>query len=180
METLSAEQLSYPIGKYQAPEKISPALRQQWMRTLSNLTADLRLAINDLSEEQLDTPYRPGGWSVRQVIHHLPDSHMNSYIRFKLALTEDHPSIRPYFEDRWAKLEDYQNTPIEVSLALLDSLHYRWVRMLENMEEADWNRTFFHPESQESARLDALLGHYDWHSRHHLTHITSLRKRMQW
>jgi len=180
MESPSIDQLRYPVGQYEPPLQIDAALRKQWMQTLGSLTANIRTAIEGLSEEQLDTPYRPEGWTVRQVIHHLPDSHMNSYIRFKLALTEDHPAIRPYAEDRWAELKDYQNTPVEVSLALLDSLHYRWVTTLENMKEEEWSRTLFHPESKQSFRLDVFLGNYDWHSRHHLAHITTLKERQGW
>jgi len=132
-----------------------------------------------LTASQLDTPYRPGGWTVRQVVHHVPDSHLNAYVRFKLALTEDSPTIKPYDEAAWAKLADTAETPVEVSLQLLESLHARWVRLLESMTEADFARQFHHPESG-TMSLDTYLSGYAWHCRHHVAHITQLRARMGW
>jgi hypothetical protein len=132
-----------------------------------------------LSTQQLDTPYREGGWTVRQVAHHVPDSHMNAYVRFKLALTEEDPVIKPYAEDRWARLGDTQATPIEVSLALLESLHSRWVGLLRSLRPEDWKRTFRHPELG-LVSLEKNLAMYSWHGRHHVAHITELRKRMGW
>jgi uncharacterized damage-inducible protein DinB len=129
--------------------------------------------VEGLSEEQLNTPYRPGGWTVRQVVHHLPDSHMNSYVRFKLALTEDAPTIKPYDEALWANLADSSTTPLETSLALLDALHVRWVRLLKSMTDADFMREFRHPESG-LIRLDQNLALYAWHGKHHVAHITSV------
>ena len=139
----------------------------------------MREAVAGLTEAQLDTPYRPGGWTVRQVVHHVPDSHINSYVRFKLALTEDAPVIKPYDEARWATLADATTTPIEVSLTLLESLHARWVRLLEGMTAAEFLRAFNHPESG-VVRLDQNLALYSWHSRHHVAHILRLRERMGW
>jgi uncharacterized damage-inducible protein DinB len=134
----------------------------------------LRAAVAGLSQEQLDTPYRPGGWTVRQVVHHVPDSHLNSYVRFKLALTEDAPTIKPYDEALWAQLPDAAATPIETSLALLEALHHRWVRMLESTSETDFLRAFRHPEIG-MIRLDQNLAMYAWHGKHHVAHITSRR-----
>ena len=132
-----------------------------------------------LTSEQLDTPYRPDGWTVRQVVHHVPESHMNAYIRFKLALTEDEPTVKPYDEGAWAKLPDVESTPIEVSLTMLDALHDRWVRVLKEMRDADFARTFRHPQLG-LVRLEGNLALYAWHGKHHLAHITSLRDRKGW
>jgi uncharacterized damage-inducible protein DinB len=141
--------------------------------------AKLRAAVRGLSNQQLDTPYREGGWTVRQVVHHVPDSHLNSYIRFKWAMTEDEPTIKPYYEDRWAELQDSKVTPIEVSLTLLESLHQRWMLLLRSFREEDWKRKLRHPELGEMT-LDHMLSLYAWHGRHHVAHITSLRERMGW
>jgi hypothetical protein len=139
----------------------------------------MRAAVAGLTTAQLDTAYRPGGWTVRQVVHHVPDSHLNAYVRFKLALTENAPTIKPYDEAAWARLPDTASTPIEVSLDLLESLHARWVRLLEAMTDSDFARQFHHPESG-TMRLDTYLSGYAWHCRHHLAHITQLRARMGW
>ncbi|NBD26855.1 YfiT family bacillithiol transferase [Paenibacillus glycinis] len=173
------EHLRYPIGKFVWSGDIESEQRQAWIAEIAALPALLRAAVSGMSEEQLDTPYRDGGWTVRQVVHHVPDSHMNSYIRFKLALTEDKPTIRPYYEDRWAELADYSG-PAEVSLALLDALHERWVKLLGSMGDADYARSFIHPESGDEIRLDYNLGAYAWHGRHHLAQITELAKRRGW
>ena len=141
--------------------------------------AALRAAVAGLSDAQLDTPYRDGGWTVRQVTHHVPDSHMNAYMRWKLALTEDEPTIKPYAEDRWAQLADTQSTPIEVSLVMLESLHDRWVRLLRSLGPSDWKRQFRHPEMG-VVSLEKNLAMYAWHSKHHVAHVTELRKRMGW
>ena len=140
----------------------------------------LRQAVSGLDETQLETPYRDGGWTVRQVVHHVPESHMNAYVRFKLALTEETPTIRPYDESRWAQTEDVRLTPIEVSLALLDSLHARWVPLLRALRPDDFRRTFRHPDHPGELTVDWLVAMYEWHSRHHVAHITSLRERMGW
>src|SRR4051794_2281386 len=174
MENL--EQLRHPIGRYQPPDKITQEQRTEWLRTLAELPLNLRKAIKGLTDAQLDTPYRPGGWTVRQLIHHLADSHMNSYVRFRLALTEDAPTIKPYDEAKWAELTDASKGLVEPSLQLLDSLHRRFISLLDSMTEADYARTFVHPERGE-VRLDWNLGLYAWHSLHHVAHITGLRRR---
>ncbi|WDL98385.1 YfiT family bacillithiol transferase [Alicyclobacillus sp. ALC3] len=170
----------YPIGKFQNRNKISAEQRADWVKQIAEAPTELRVAIHGLSSEQLDTPYRTGGWTVRQVVHHLPDSHMNSYIRFKLALTEDKPIIKPYQEERWAELNDYRDTPIEVSLILLETLHHRWVTLLSNLQDEQCVRTFTNPESGDVLSLETALGLYAWHGRHHVAQIRSLRKRMGW
>ncbi len=171
--------LSYPIGKYAEPESITPALIAQWIDEIEAAPAQLRQAVHGLDDAQLDTPYRPGGWTVRQVVHHVPDSHLNSYVRFKLAVTEPEPTIKPYDEAKWAELPDGRTGPIEPSLQLLESLHVRWVRLLRSLSEADWRRKFTHPE-RGLVRLDATLGLYAWHGKHHAAHITGLRHRTGW
>jgi uncharacterized damage-inducible protein DinB len=169
----------YPIGKFKYDGPFSLEKKQKCLDDFSSAPANLRAAVTGLSEAQLDTPYRAGGWTVRQVVHHVPDSHMNSYMRFKLALTENEPTIKPYAEDRWAELSDTKLTPIEVSLTLLESLHDRWVRLLRSMTEDDWKRTFRHPQLG-VVDLEKTLALYAWHGRHHVAHITELRKRMAW
>jgi uncharacterized damage-inducible protein DinB len=135
--------------------------------------------VKGLSAQQLDTPYREGGWTVRQVVHHVPDSHLNSYIRFKLALTEEEPTIRPYMEDRWAELPEARTAPIELSLSLLEDLHKRWILMLRAIQPTEWKRTFRHPEIGPMT-LEKNLALYAWHGRHHVAHVTALRERMGW
>ena len=139
----------------------------------------MREAISGLTPAQLDTPYREGGWTLRQVVHHVPDSHLNAYIRFKLGLTEDMPTIKPYDEARWAELADTHETPVKTSLAMLEALHDRWVRLLKSMKAADFQRRITHPENGVMT-LDAMLGDYEWHGRHHVAHITSARERNGW
>jgi hypothetical protein len=171
--------LRYPVGKFECQGPLSEAERSGLVQQIADAPANLRSATTALSETQLDTPYRPGGWTVRQVVHHVPDSHMNSYVRFKLALTEDEPTIKPYAEDRWAELADTPATPIEVSLTLLESLHNRWVRLLRSLTPEQWKRTFRHPDLG-PLNLEKTLALYAWHGRHHVAHITELRKRMSW
>jgi len=171
--------LSYPIGKFTPERDLSAGRRAELIAQIAAAPARLRAAVNGLSPQQLDTPYRPQGWTVRQVVHHVPESHMNAYIRFKLALTESEPTIKPYEQQLWAELPDVPVTPVETSLALLDFLHQRWVIVLKGMAEGDWQRTFRHPELG-IVRLDTNLALYAWHSRHHVAHITSLRDRMGW
>jgi uncharacterized damage-inducible protein DinB len=166
--------LRYPIGRFSFPESTTPEQRRDWIREMADAPARLRAAVSGLSEPQLDTPYRPGGWTVRQVVHHLPDSHINSYVRFKLALTEDTPTIKPYDEALWAKLPDAVATPIETSLRLMEGLHGRWVGLLESMSDTDFSRAFRHPEIG-MVRLDQNLALYAWHGKHHVAHINSLR-----
>lgn len=171
--------LRYPIGKFTYAGAPTAEQRQELVSSIEQAPSRLRGAVKGLSEQQLDTPYRPDGWTVRQVAHHVPDSHLNAYIRFKLALTEEEPTIKPYAEDRWAQLADTQATPVEVSLALLDSLHDRWVRLLRSLAPEDWKRTFRHPELG-LVSLEKNLALYAWHGRHHVAHITSLRERNGW
>jgi uncharacterized damage-inducible protein DinB len=171
--------LRYPIGKFHFDGPLTEPQKQTALDAIARTPANLRAAIKGLSEAQLDTPYRPGGWTVRQVVHHVPDSHLNSYVRFKLALTEDEPTIKPYAEDRWAELADTKATPVEVSLTLLDSLHDRWVRLLRSLSPEEWQRTFRHPDLG-AMTLEKTLALYAWHGRHHASHITSLREREGW
>ena len=173
-----APDLSYPIGRFSYPPSTTPAQRQQWIAEIAEAPAKLRAAVAGLNAAQLDTPYRPGGWTVRQVVHHVPDSHMNAYVRVKLALTEENPIIKPYDEKAWAMLAD-RAAPIEISLGLLEGLHDRWVQLLRSLSEADYDRRFQHPEVG-SVRLDRNLASYAWHGRHHVAHITALRERMGW
>jgi hypothetical protein len=172
--------LRYPVGRYQAPESITAAQREAWIAELQALPKNLKSAISGLDDAQLDTPYRPGGWSVRQVVHHLPDSHMNCYMRFRLALTEPSPVIKPYEESAWAELADAKAGPTAPSLQILEGLHARWVALLTSLTETDFARTFRHPELGGEIRLDWALGLYDWHSRHHLAQIAALRERSGW
>lgn len=173
------DELRYPVGKFHFPASVSATDLTQFLDQIEAAPARMRAAVSGLSDAQLGTPYRPGGWTVRQVVHHVPDSHMNSYVRFRLALTEDSPTIKPYEEARWAELSDARTLPVEPSLALLESLHARWVPLLRSLSAADWKRTFRHPElGLVSLENNAAL--YAWHGRHHVAHITSLRDRMQW
>jgi len=171
--------LRYPIGKFMFPKEVTAAQRRQWIDEIAAAPARLRAAIAGLNERQLDTPYRDGGWTVRQVIHHVPDSHMNSYVRFKLALTESEPTIKPYDEAAWARLADSADTPVEVSLAMLDALHERWVRLMSSLDEQGWMRPFRHPEIG-PVTLEQNLALYAWHGKHHTAHITGLRRRHGW
>ena len=169
----------YPIGKFHFEGPLSDDQKESCLAEISHAPANLRAAVSGLSEQQLDTPYRPAGWTIRQVVHHLPDSHLNAYVRFKLALTEEEPTVKPYAEDLWAALADTQTTPIEVSLMLLESLHTRWTLLLGSLTAADWKRTFRHPQLG-TVSLEKNLALYAWHGRHHVAHITSLRERNGW
>jgi hypothetical protein len=169
----------YPIGRFTPDENPTPVTRAKHIQEIASLPAQIVQAVTGLTTEHLDTPYREGGWTVRQLVHHMPDSHMNAYIRFKLALTENVPTIKPYDEAAWAKLKDSELTPIEVSLTLLDAVHTRWVTLLKSLKPEDFDRKFNHPEAGPQT-LDRALALYGWHSRHHLAHITSLRERMKW
>jgi hypothetical protein len=175
--------LRYPIGKFEwiPPENDEQMAKRRlhYMDVLAKLPSNIAAAVNGLKKEQLDTPYRPEGWTVRQVVHHVPDSHLNAYVRFKLALTENHPTIRPYDEAKWAQLADSSITPVEVSLQLLAALQSRWVDLVRSMRPADFARTLLHPELG-TLSLDRMLAMYAWHSAHHTAHITSLRQRMGW
>jgi uncharacterized damage-inducible protein DinB len=171
--------LRFPIGKLSYDGPLTSTQKEAALNDIAQTPEKLRTAVKGLSDAQLDTPYRPSGWTVRQVVHHVPDSHLNAYIRFKLALTENEPTIKPYAEQRWAELADTTATPIEVSLTMLDSLHDRWMRLLHSLKSEDWKRTFRHPE-QGLVTLDKSLAMYSWHGRHHVAHITSLRTREGW
>lgn len=169
----------YPIGKFQWPDTVTAEQRERAIAQIAAAPAAFRQAVEGLDDRQLDTPYREGGWTVRQVIHHMPDSHMNSYCRFKLALTEDEPGVKGYAEDLWAELADGRTGPVEPSLRLLEALHQRWVMLLKSMTDKDFARTFRHSEHG-LLRLDRNLMLYEWHSGHHAAHITGLRERMKW
>jgi uncharacterized damage-inducible protein DinB len=170
----------YPVGKFERPTTTLTAdQRRELIQQIAATPARMREAVAGLDEAQLDTPYRDGGWTVRQVVHHVPDSHMNAYTRVKLALTEEQPTIKPYDEAAWAKLNDVRDTPIETSLLLLETLHQRWDTILRAMTDADFERTLLHPDMGVMT-LDALIAMYAWHGRHHVGHITSLRARSGW
>ena len=171
--------LRYPIGKFERRDQLTPEERRSMIDDIAAAPTRMREAVTGLTPAQLDTPYREGGWTVRQVIHHVPDSHLNAYCRFKLALTEDVPTIRPYDEARWAELGDTHTTPVKTSLAILESLHTRWICLLRSMKPADFQRQLKHPESG-TMSLDNVLALYSWHGRHHTAHITSLRQRNGW
>jgi uncharacterized damage-inducible protein DinB len=175
----SMTDLRYPVGKFHFEGSLSEEQKNKLIDDIAQAPANIRAAIGGLSQQQFDTPYRDGGWTVRQVVHHVPDSHLNAYTRFKLALTEDEPTIKPYAEDRWAELADTKSTPVEVSLVLLESLHERWVRLLRSLQPQEWKRSFRHPELG-TVSLEKSLALYAWHGRHHVAHITALRERSGW
>ena len=171
--------LRYPIGRFQPVTSLAPAERATCIEQIAAAPEGLRRAVQGLEDRQLDTPYRPGGWTVRQVVHHVPDSHLNAYTRFKLACTEESPAIKTYDEARWAELAEARTAPIDVSLDLLTLLHRRWVLFLRTLGPADFGRTVRHPDWG-APTVDFLLAQYAWHGRHHTAHITSLRDRMGW
>ena len=172
--------LRYPIGEFSMTSEVTAAERARWIEDIARTPVALRAAIAGLGPGQFDTPYRPGGWTVRQVVHHVPDSHLHAYTRFKLALTEDEPTIKPYDEGRWAELSDVRLVAPEVSLDLLEALHQRWAALLKSLGPADYRRTFRHPEFGRALTLDETLARYAWHGLHHAAHITSLRQRQGW
>ena len=173
------EDLRFPVGRMVLDPDVTPDKRAGWIDEVARAPAELRQAVAGLTDAQLDTPYREGGWTVRQVVHHLPDSHLNAYVRFKWALTEDEPTIKVYDEKAWAELPEARKAPVETSLALLDSLHERWLMVLRAMAPADFERVLVHPERGRIA-LDVMLQIYAWHGRHHVAHIRSLRERSGW
>jgi hypothetical protein len=173
------DNLSYPIGKY-IEQPFSEALFKEWLLDISFLPKALEHAISNLDAHQLEVPYRPGGWNARQVVHHVADSHMNAFIRIKLALTEDNPTIKPYDQDAWVTLSDVQNTPINVSLTLLHALHAKMHEVLKNIKAEEWNRTVEHPEYKTTMTIWYIFGLYAWHGKHHTAHINKLRERMGW
>lgn len=168
--------LRYPIGKFEFPEVVTQADREKCLREIEETPLRMREAVHGLVEEELETPYREGGWTARQVVHHIVDSHINSYVRFRLALTEDEPVIKPYLEGRWAELPDARSAPVELSLAMLESLHARWMLLLRSMGPADWARPFRHPE-RGLMTLERNLALYAWHGKHHVAHVMSVRRK---
>ena len=171
--------LRYPIGQFKFEGPLTEKQREECLAKIEATPVRMREAVAGLNDEQLATPYRPGGWSVRQVVHHVPDSHLNSYVRFKLAMTQDHPTIIAYDENVWANLEEARTAPIDVSLDLLESLHRRWILFLRSLKGDDFQRTFNHPEIG-TVSVDKNIALYAWHGPHHVAHITSLRERMGW
>lgn len=174
------EKLRYPIGHYLKPELISGEDMENYITDIASFPSRIRKEVEHLNDEQLGTPYRPQGWTIRQIVHHCADSHMNAFIRFKLALTEEMPVIKPYFEDRWAELPDTTALPPEVSLTLLESLHNRWVTLLKELKPEDLMLGYLHPEHGRIIYLDEATGTYAWHSNHHLAHITVLKANRNW
>jgi len=174
------QDLRYPIGEFEAPEAIDAAQIETWIDDIERLPGQLRALVELFDEAKLSTVYRAGGWTVAQVVHHIADSHLNSYTRFKRALTEHKPAIRPYDEAAWGELSEARDTNISYSLDLIDALHLRWVKMLRAMKAADWDREFFHPEDEVTVPLRVNVGIYSWHGRHHLAHISALAEREGW
>jgi uncharacterized damage-inducible protein DinB len=174
-----SDDLRYPVGKFAVDSNVTPEKRRAWIRQIADAPGALRAAVANLSDRQFETPYRPGGWTVRQVVHHVADSHMNAYCRYKFALTENNPTIKAYDEAEWAKVADTARTPPDVSLSLLDALHQRWVILLDSMEGSDFARPLQHPE-RGAITLDWMLQLYAWHGRHHAAHVTELRRREHW
>lgn len=177
---MTIEELKFPIGQFVKPEKITTDILKAYIVDIATFPERLRKEVEQLTELQLDTPYRADGWTIRQVINHCADSHMNSLVRFKLALTEDKPIIKPYFEERWAELADSKNMPIGPALNMLDGIHQRWTVLLNNLTNEQLERSFIHPERGKEFRLDENIGIYAWHCNHHLSHITTLKSRMGW
>ncbi|MBI4470512.1 MAG: putative metal-dependent hydrolase [Acidobacteria bacterium] len=171
--------LQYPVGKFERPSAVTYAVRKGFIQEIESAPQKLRAAVKGLDEKQLDTPYREGGWTIRQVVHHLPDSHINAYVRFKFALTEDEPTIKVYDEARWAELPEARIGPIELSLSLLEAVHRRWVAAIETLPDEFFDRAFMHPEMGRLS-LNEQLALYAWHGRHHIAHITGLRERQGW
>ncbi|HEY1938270.1 MAG TPA: putative metal-dependent hydrolase [Candidatus Angelobacter sp.] len=171
--------LRYPTGRFAPDSNPTPETRNRHIEQIAGLPKKMRQAVAGLTEAQFDTPYREGGWTVRQVVHHVPDSHLNAYVRFKWALTEDAPVIKAYDETSWAELKDSRFTPVDVSLTLLESLHARWTVLLKSLDSQDFQRIFTHPQSGPHD-MDWLLQLYSWHGNHHVAHITGLRERMKW
>jgi hypothetical protein len=176
----SLHSLQYPIGPYQVPEPVTESHLKTWIAEIESLPGLLETALDGMTEEQLDTPYRPGGWTVRQLVHHIADSHINSHCRIRLALTEEKPFIKPYEQDRWVRLADAETMPIHFSLDIIRNIHARWVFLLKSLDESQFKRTFVHPEYGEVYTIEKMTGLYAWHGRHHLAHITGLKQRNGW
>ncbi|KGL63144.1 YfiT family bacillithiol transferase [Polaribacter sp. Hel1_85] len=177
---MTIEELKYPIGKFNIPEKITKKNIEDWISLLERFPQELEFLTRELSENQLDTPYRENGWTIRQVVHHCYDSHHNSYTRFKWALTEDKPVIKAYFEERWAELHDSKSAPILLSIDGLKALHSKWVYLLRGLSEKDLEKSFIHPSGNEEVSLKENIGIYAWHCRHHYHHIEQLMIRKGW
>jgi hypothetical protein len=180
LEQTELEKLRFPVGRFQMPRAVDATMRAAFKADLEQLPVRLRDAVNGLNDAQMATPYRDGGWTPHQVVHHVADSHLNAFVRFKLALTADTPTIVPYDEAKWAELPDTTEVPIQLSLTLLESVHARWLKLLQRMSDADYAREYFHPEQKRAFRLDTALALYSWHSRHHVAHILRLRERNGW
>ena len=180
MQESDLEKLRYPIGKFEFHSSASSSEVKEWIKEIEQLPAVLKKSLKGLNEKQLNTPYREGGWTVKQVVHHIADSHINAYIRVRLALTENHPTIKPYKEALWAELDDAKNLPVEISISLLESLHLRWTHLLKKLSASDYEKTVYHPESNRDMSIKFLMHLYSWHGNHHCAHITSLRKRNKW
>ena len=177
---MDIDKLKFPIGKFDKPAIITRDILNKWISDISTFHNRLLIEVSSLTDEQLDTQYRPNGWTIRQVVHHCADSHMNSLTRLKLALTEDRPTIKPYFEERWAELADSKNMPIEPSLKMIEGIHERWTVLLNNLSEGDYSKIFIHPEHGKEFRVDENIGVYAWHCNHHLAHITETKKSNNW
>lgn len=177
---INIEQAIYPIGKYVHPDKYLPELQGEWISAIEALPGWLDHCIENLDASQLDIPYRPGGWNTKQVIHHIADSHMNAYVRLKLALTEDNPVVKPYDENSWALLADVDIEPVNISVTLLHALHRRWGTLLRNLNPEDWERTYYHPEKDQNVTIWEMTDLYAWHGRHHMEQVRGLRTRMNW
>jgi hypothetical protein len=180
METLSLDTLRYPVGKFTFPDTLSVSEIKEMQIIIEALPSKLRDALQGMNDGQLDTPYREGGWTVRQVVHHLFDSHVNAYIRMKLAVTEDVPTIKPYKQDLWSELADARTAPAELSLTMLEAMHKRWLIFLRSLSDEQYDSVFYHPDMKRNISLRQNMALYSWHSRHHLAHITELKKRMGW
>ncbi len=174
-----SEDLRFPIGKFDSEIKVTPQMRDEFIQTIEELPAKFRQAIEGLSDEQIDTPYRAEGWTVRQLVHHVADSHINSFCRFKFGLSEDTPTIKPYDEAVWAEMPDSKSAPVDLSLNIIDGVHARWALLLKSMSASDFARKINHPE-RGAMSLDAMLALYGWHSLHHTAHVTKLRERNGW
>lgn len=173
------DEARYPVGKY-IPEAYSEEQKIKWLRDIEFLPQDIEIAIQQFDEHQLDTPYREGGWTVKQLVHHVADSHMNAYIRFKLGISEENPSVKPYLEKEWANMKDVFDVPVNVSVTLLHALHKRWLSFLKGISEEQFQRTVYHGEQKREMTLWFMLGLYAWHCRHHLAHITTLKQQKGW
>jgi len=177
---MTLEQLQYPIGTFNPPKVLTKDLLNQWISEISTFPERLSNEVMTLTNAQLDTAYRPDGWTIRQVVHHCADSHMNSLTRLKLALTEDQPTIKPYYEERWAELDDSKSMPIAPSLKMIEGIHERWTVLLKHLTDAQYGRIFIHPEYEKTFRVDETIGIYAWHCNHHLAHIIETKKRNKW